>query len=220
MDSETQILLKEAIQAINSPDWWTIGITVVNALIMIWLGYNQYLLQKRQTDAQEYQIYRSLYILLSKIHTEINNHLKLLCNSCHEDYLKLDKDRLKRKLSDIQEIKKLLAEKYIDCELKFSKDIIDLAKYDIALSMMMESLNFFVKAIDEDAVILGKGSVIFKCEIGKEDFAYAIHISNSFKNKYLSGFAYNSFLEFIELKETLLKNNFLDIIPKKCKLIL
>lgn len=41
MDYETKIYLDkliEAVEELNSPDWWAIGITVVNALIMIWLG--------------------------------------------------------------------------------------------------------------------------------------------------------------------------------------
>ena len=64
MESEIQILLNELIEAINKPDWWSIGITTINAVIVIWLGFKQYELQKRQTDAQEYQVYKSLYDLI------------------------------------------------------------------------------------------------------------------------------------------------------------
>lgn len=61
MDYETKILLGKLIEAVNSPDRWAIGITVVNALIMAWLGWRQYQLQKRQTEAQEYDLYRRMY---------------------------------------------------------------------------------------------------------------------------------------------------------------
>lgn len=88
MDTNTQIL-QELVEAVNRPDWWTIGITAVNALIMIWLGIKQYKLQQQQTQIQEYQtqlqerqtkqqeyeIYRNLYKIVSDIHIEINNFL-------------------------------------------------------------------------------------------------------------------------------------------------
>ena len=51
MDYETKILLNrlaEEVEQLNEPDWWVIGITVVNALIMAWLGWRQYKLQKQQ----------------------------------------------------------------------------------------------------------------------------------------------------------------------------
>ena len=62
MDNETQILIEKLIEAIDSPDWWIIGITVVNALIMAWLGWKQFQLQKRQTKQQGYELYRKLYV--------------------------------------------------------------------------------------------------------------------------------------------------------------
>ena len=42
MDYETKILLNKLVEAVDSPDWWAIGITIVNALIMAWLGWRQY----------------------------------------------------------------------------------------------------------------------------------------------------------------------------------
>ena len=62
---------EELIAAINSTDWWTLGITsfitIVNAVIMVRLGLVQNKLQKRQTEAQEYEIYKSLYLLLTQV---------------------------------------------------------------------------------------------------------------------------------------------------------
>ncbi|MBQ8735954.1 MAG: hypothetical protein IJY75_08300 [Bacteroidaceae bacterium] len=76
MDYEIKILLNrlaEEVEKLNSPDWWIIGITVVNALIMIWLGWRQDKLQQRQTELQkqqilqqEYEIYSQLYKLVKK----------------------------------------------------------------------------------------------------------------------------------------------------------
>ena len=39
MEQEIQVVLSELIKAISRPDWWTIVITVVNAAIMVGLGW-------------------------------------------------------------------------------------------------------------------------------------------------------------------------------------
>ena len=82
MEQETQVVLSELIKVISRPDWWTIGITIVNAAIMVWLGWRQYKLQqqqtelqKRQTEAQEYDIYRRLYLLVSNANNEIDEFI-------------------------------------------------------------------------------------------------------------------------------------------------
>ena len=72
MDYETKILLHrfvEEVEKLNSPDWWVIGITIVNALIMAWLGWRQYKLQLQQTRIQEHEVYKSLYLLIKSIHS-------------------------------------------------------------------------------------------------------------------------------------------------------
>ena len=71
MDYETKLLLNklvEAVEELNSPDWWTIGITVVNALIMIWLGWKQYKLQEQQNKLARYDENIALY---NNIKTEL-----------------------------------------------------------------------------------------------------------------------------------------------------
>lgn len=55
MNEETNILLAELVEAVNRPDWWAIGITAVNAVIVIGLTLWQLCLNKRQTQIQERQ---------------------------------------------------------------------------------------------------------------------------------------------------------------------
>ena len=89
MTEETNIQLNKLVESIDgvsgqlellaenasNPDWWSIGITVVNAAIMIWLGWNQYKLQKRQTEAIDYDTRKRLFVLLNNANTEIDNFL-------------------------------------------------------------------------------------------------------------------------------------------------
>ena len=71
MDYESEILLNrlvEEVEKLNEPDWWVIGITIVNAAFMAWLGWRQYKLQQQQTKIQEHEVYKSLYSLINSIH--------------------------------------------------------------------------------------------------------------------------------------------------------
>ena len=74
-----------------------IGITVVNAAIMVWLGWRQYKLQqqqtelqKRQTEAQEYEIYRRLYLLVNNANNEIDEFLKNLYMGTWQPHIQMD----------------------------------------------------------------------------------------------------------------------------------
>ena len=113
--NDPQILLQELVEAVknldglveavNRPDWWAIGITsaitIINAAIMVWLGWNQYKLQKRQTEAQEYNVYRKLYILLSNANSEIDNFIEELDRLLWAPWHNSDKNALSRKKTHI-----------------------------------------------------------------------------------------------------------------------
>ena len=65
MDYETKLLLNKLVEAVDCPDWWAIGITVVKAFIVAWLGWRQYKLQQRQTELQkQHQVLLIWFILL------------------------------------------------------------------------------------------------------------------------------------------------------------
>ena len=91
MDYESKILLNrlvDEVEKLNSPDWWVIGITVVNALIMAWLGWRQYKLQQQQTKIQEHEVYKSLYSLINSIHNTSRsfvNSLFFALKDCKND---------------------------------------------------------------------------------------------------------------------------------------
>ena len=59
MDYETKIYLDKLIEAVNSPDWWSVGATIfaaIAAAVITWvLGWRQSKLQKQQLKIQERQ---------------------------------------------------------------------------------------------------------------------------------------------------------------------
>ena len=78
MESEIQTQLEnivKAIEKLDSPDWWSIGITSVMTAIMAWIAWNQYKLQKRQAALQAFESYKPTYELLKKINMMFNIRL-------------------------------------------------------------------------------------------------------------------------------------------------
>ena len=69
MDYETKLYLDNLIEAIKSPDWAIIGLTVVNIVFMIWLGFRQNRLQKQQKSKQAYENYKPIFELLKSVNS-------------------------------------------------------------------------------------------------------------------------------------------------------
>lgn len=116
---ENEILINRLINAIESPDWWIIGITLVNAIFMAWLGWRQYKLQKQQIYQQEYNIYSRLYPIVEEMDRIINCYLfYLLYSYCtkesHDFYI--------NKIEEISKCIDDLEDNRIDFELKFSQN--------------------------------------------------------------------------------------------------
>lgn len=216
MDYESKILLNNLV---SSTDFWTIVITAVNALIMVWLGWNQYKLQKRQTKVQEYDIYRKLYTLLSNANNEIDKFLEDLFHGLWEHHYKADKNFLQRKLTLIDNIRKDLSESYIDYELKFSKDIFNKDGYLQILSFMSQIIQNIISSVEKNEVRLIQGVQSLKYEEGKEDESYASAIANRITQSYCRVVLMRGLESFIQQKKVVRCDNaLLDKIRKKCKI--
>ena len=222
MTAETEIL-QNLVEAVNRPDWWTIGITsaitIINAAIMVWLGWNQYKLQKRQTEAQEYDIYRKLYILLSNANSQIDGFLNDLDKALWEPYYNMDKEFLKRKQTFINKLMEDLRVSYIDYELKFSKEAFNKDGYLQILSLMSRIIQQTIISLGKDEVEIFRGVQTITSERGKEDEAYALHITLHFKENYLRNVLIQNLESFIELKRKVRCDDVvLDRIRTKCKI--
>ena len=220
MDQELLIKLSELVEAVEKPDWWTIGITsaitIVNAVIMVCLGINQYNLQKRQTEAQEYEIYRRLYLLLVQTHNEVNDFLRNLQNGTWGSFVLMDKDMLNRKATLINQLQKDLLENYVDYELKFSSDLFDKEKCRNILSTMSAILYHVNLAIEKDEVHMPMGSCHIYPVEGDMEVGLAVAIAKRFKN---TDIILNGIMNFIDQKRRFGScDDMLKVIKEKCKI--
>lgn len=211
---------EELIAAINSTDWWTLGITsfitIVNAVIMVRLGLVQNKLQKRQTEAQEYEIYKSLYLLLTQVHYEMKEFLNTISFGTFGPYYKADKDSLKRKEKYIDQLKNELKSNYIDYELKFSNELFNKQSYYQMLDEMTTILYFVNQAIDRNEVTMPMGSEQFPDIDGDMEKSCAFVVANRFEN---ADAMFRILTNFIELKRKLGScEDVLKTIKERCKI--
>ena len=207
---------EQLIDALDGPDWWNIGITIVNAMIMVWLGISQYKLQKRQTEAQEYEVYKGLYLLLVRIHKELDEFLNSISWGTFEPYYKADKDSLKRKVDHINQLKNDLANNYVDYELKFSKDLFDKMAYYQILDGMISILHFVNQAIDRNEVTMPMGVQQYPSIDGDMEKGFALAIAKRFKSHDMM---FSGLMSFIEQKKEIGScEDVLKVLKKRCKL--
>lgn len=211
------------IDVLDGPDWWSIGITIVNAMIMVWLGISQYKLQKRQTElqqrqteAQEYEIYKQLYMLLVQVHNEVNEFIHNVSFGTWGAYYQADKELLVRKEKFINQLKNDLLMNYVDYELKFSKGLFDKEAYRQILNTMSAILFHVNQAIEKDEVNMPVGSQQIPSIDGDMAADEALHIAQRFKNAEIM---FNGLMNFVEQKRMLGScEDILKIIKGKCKI--
>lgn len=214
---------EELIDALNGPDWWSIGITIVNALIMVWLGISQYKLQKRQTElqqrqteAQEYEIYKRLYMLLVQVHNEVNEFMHNISFGTWGTCYQADKELLVRKEKSINQLKNDLLTNYVDYELKFSKGLFDKEAYRQILNTMSSVLFHVNQAIEKDEVNMPVGSQQIPSIDGDMEKGEAFALAGRFKHM---EFMLQGFMNFVNQKRRLGScEEALKVIKEKCKI--
>lgn len=227
MDNTLINRLIESIDKLNSPDWWTIGITIVNALIMVWLGWRQYKLQQRQTKLQEqqtlqqeYDIYSRLYKLVKSADLEIDHFLDEITESLGViPSRKAENGFLKLKLDYIEKLRKDLEENAIDFEIKFNKEFFDLEGYRKVLDFMANNLKSLVMMVNEKMIIYDSFSQHIYEVDGSIEKGKAYYIARHINDKQYEEIIGSNLLYFIKRREKLRENSkdILAIIRKRCK---
>ncbi len=230
MDYETKILLNNLIDEVgrlNDPDWWTIGITIVNALIMVWLGWRQYKLQQRQTKLQEqqtlqqeYDIYSRLYKLVKSADLEIDHFLDEITESLGViPSKKAENGFLKLKLDYVEKLRKELEGNAIDFEIKFNKEFFDLEGYRELLGFMAYNLKSIIMMVDEKKMIYDLISQHIYDVDGSIEKGKAYYIAQHINDKRFEVIIGSNLLDFIERRDKLRENgkDVLAIIRKRCK---
>ena len=161
MNEETQIYLDELVEAVknleglveavDSPDWWTIILTIINigafvfvAVTQIKLQKQQTKLQKQQNKQQEYEVYRALYVIIKDINRQAAN----LPTRIYEYFAIPTYNDIfpngfwKFMYKEVNTLSSELNDKLADFELKFGKDEVDADGYHQLVCEMRMLLQF------------------------------------------------------------------------------
>lgn len=221
MDYETKIYLDnliEAVEKLDSPDWWAIGITVVNAIIMIWLGWKQYTLQKQQTNAQEFSTYRDLYNVIKEANFQIDNFLANLWKAEWRPTYQFDANFLKDRYDELSNLCRILNDNITDYELKFSKDFIDLNGYHSISQLMLTVYRDMSRLASENKIIYIEGMQRIFYNQDNEDEAFIDAVSRQFVNEGISRYIKSNLESFVRERDNVRNNNVLEKIRERCKI--
>ena len=238
MDYETKIYLEKLIGAVDSPDWWSIGITAVNALIVVALTIWQLCLNKKQTQIQErqnelqeqqnklqeqqirqqeYDTYRRLYSVIYSIDELSLNLLNIIDRYLSNPLVRAsDKKILFHTQEKAMQLVKDLDNNAIDFDLKFSngRDILD--KYKKALVDITSILQYFISLeIDGHIALTEDSSLIYKLTFQEDEDVIINSIKNRIKTISLISPTVGVLNGYIEIRDKLLTIKIAEEIKKR-----
>ena len=149
MDNESKILIEKLIEAIDSPDWWIIILTIINIIAFIFVAITQIKLQKQQVQQQEYAIYRQMYINIDNIDTFAQTFLQKIVAVLSSEFGNNERVVQVRELfKEAYSLNDSFTECTFDIELKQCGNAIDVGCYYGVLSeikRLSKTLEFFLE---------------------------------------------------------------------------
>lgn len=147
MDYETKIYLDnliEAVEKLDSPDWWMIVLTVINIVAFILVAFTQIKSQKRQEKLQQQQISLSEYELNKQLYSVIRDIdelsdtfiMRVYSHFYNFIFVMMKRDILEELQSDIENVQGKLYDCILDIELKLNGDMEDSDSYKKLLEKM------------------------------------------------------------------------------------
>ncbi len=232
MDYESKILLNNLIDALSNPEWWnviaTFAAAIVAAVITYIFGKRQVVLQQQhlklqeqQTKQQDYQLYKSLYKVVSDANIEISNFLFMLyvhiSNAPKKDEVEI---LLQRAVEQLQKVDETILQCAIDFNLKFPKEKTLVQDYRYLIGGMLNicaNLNELYKSgnLVDTKLVSERDDAMIKAfrDDGTLVSAILSHIKYGQARRkeymFLRGFAYQ--------KNILFGKNYLTKISERCK---
>lgn len=216
MDYEVKILLNRLIEAINTPDWYTIIITsiitIVNAIIMIWLGWKQYKLQQKQVKLEEYDLYRQMYNCINAIHINTTGFTLLV----YWGFAEINSEHWNERKKEIALWMKSIDDLSVDFQLKFPEEIDLQYKYKVLISLMSMVINQ-AEAITKEGFIKKQNvkvnetvNDIKKTEKELLSMIASRIVDGNHKNEFI-----NTITDFILFRKSVFESNILDKIKSR-----
>ena len=204
---------------LTDPAWWGVILSAMSTVAVIVIAVVQIRLQKRQTDAQEYDVYKRLYLLLGNANREIDNFIEELDRLLWEPWHNSHKEALSRKQAHIDKLFQDLRDSYVDYELKLSKKTFNKNGYLNILDLMSGVLQHTIESLEKGEAYLSQGNQSINVVNGDMEEGYIRHICSHFKEGLKLSALYSTLERFRELKKTVrCDDSLLESIRAKCKI--
>ena len=204
---------------ITNPAWWSVILSAISTIAVIAIAVVQIRLQKRQTEAIDYDTRKRLFVLLNNANTAIDNFLYDLWRHLWEPHYTHNKDFLNKKQEHLDKLKKDLLDSYVDYMLKFPDDAFDKDGYYNILSNMSSLVQQIISSIDDGTLQLVQGVQSISYESSKEDEAYATAISQCYIANFDQVVSWRNLSGFIKQKRKVrCDDKFLEKIKERCKI--
>ena len=196
---------------ITNPDWWSVIATFLAAIVATVITYKlgkrqeklqqqQLELQKRKTEAQEFELYKRFALIIKEIHFEakfvVFDVSYYLMNKIQ---LHPESNIWRQKVKKCIELNKHLEDCETDIELKFSKGFVDINAYKWVLMSMSQFSSMFESLLLENKVVITNLTSII---IEKPYIDSVNQISQCVDNTYRDEFAYR-LLNFLNAKDSI-----------------
>ena len=208
---------------ITNPEWWSVIATVIAAIAAAWitykLGKRQNELQEQQIRAQEYEVRKRLYLLLTNANREIDSFIKDLDRLLWEPWHNSNEGGLNRKKAHIDKLYNDLQESYVDYELKLSKETFNKDGYLNILNLMSRVLQHTIDSLEKGEAHLSQGHQTIYNVNGDMVEGEIRHICSHFKEGMKLAALYQTLKRFIELRQKVrCDDSLLESIRAKCKI--
>ena len=204
---------------ITDPDWWGVILSAISTIAVIVIAVVQIRLQKRQTDAQEYDVYKRLYLLLGNANREIDNFIEELDRLLWEPWHNSHKDALSLKQAHIDKLFQDLRDSYVDYELKLSQETFNKNGYLDILDLMSRVLQHTIESLEKGEAYLSQGHQRIDIVNGDMEEGYIRHICSHFKEGLKLSALYQTLERFRKLREGVrCDDSLLESIRAKCKI--
>lgn len=201
MESEIQTQLEnivKAIEKLDSPDWWSIAIAsviaVVNAGFMIWIGIRQNKLQKQQNELQERQIevqeqqnyiqgfemHKMMYRFVMETNAYAHIFIPQICHYLQDYDPYEDRAPLIKLKEEVDELAKDFEDKFVDINIQLS--FLEALDYDTLICDMKRVVEKLEDIIDDGGI--KKNYTIKERILATEDTVYVEGILSFIKDEF------------------------------------
>ena len=221
MDYETKILLNRLIEVIDSPDWWTIALAIINTIAVIGIAYmqiriqrQQTKLQKRQTEALDYGLYRNLAYIVKEIHHESKFVIFDVSRYMMSQIPVIpDNNHWREKVKKYVDLNQELEKCEFDLDLKFPhNEFINTDSYKWVLHSMCYFSSYFEKLLLENKVTQrNKGMITIKKPYIESVKKIAEQISEDYRGEFI-----HYLTDFLNAKDHINEEETMQKIKQRC----